>query len=89
MATNALSLLIPASSQEWTFGRVISLEPRRCYDRRSAGLRAHFFRSAGQFVNKVMVVVLARSPVSTAKCWPSALTSYYGKVRSGRLGKSS
>jgi hypothetical protein len=51
--------------------------------------QAHLFSSAGQFVNKVIVVVLARSPVSTAKRCPSALTSNNGKVRSGRLGKSS
>jgi len=51
--------------------------------------QSHFFSSAGQFVSKVIVVVLVRSPVSTAKRWPSALTSYNGSVRSGRFGKSS
>jgi len=56
---------------------------------RGARRRVHCFSSAGQFVNKVMVVVLERSPVSTAKRWPSALTSYSGDVRSGGLGKSS
>ena len=53
------------------------------------GKQAHLFSSAGQFVSNVMVVVLERSPVRTAKRWPSGLTSYNGSVRSGRLGKSS
>jgi hypothetical protein len=33
--------------------------------------QAHFFNSAGQFVSKVMDADLARSAVSTAKCWPA------------------
>lgn len=75
------SELLPASPQ-WRFGELFRQD--------WPGSRpVYFFSSAGQFASKVIMVVLVRSPVTTANRWPSALTSYNGKVRSGRLGKSS
>jgi hypothetical protein len=49
--------------------------------------RRYFFSSAGQFVSSVIEVDLARSAVSTAKCWPSGLTSYMGSEEAA-FGKS-
>jgi len=48
------------------------------------GVQTHFFSSAGQFVKRLLIDEdFVRSAVSTAKRWPSALTSYRGEVRSG------
>ena len=47
----------------------------------------YFFSSAGQFVSKVIDEDLVRSAVSTAKCWPSGLTSYMGSEEAA-FGKS-
>jgi len=38
------------------------------------GVKAHFFSSAGQFVNRLIDEDFVRSAVSTVNRWPSALT---------------
>lgn len=44
-------------------------------EKRLRHVYAHFFSSAGQFIKRLIDEVFVRSAVSTAKRWPSALTS--------------
>jgi len=50
------------------------------------GVKAHFFSSAGQFVNRLIDEDFVRSAVSTVNRWPSALTHTGVKCDPGDSG---